>query len=522
MPLESRVGAVSTGSHLPAAGRLVRGSALRTVQQFALAGVSFAMMPFIVHTLGDRHYGIWALVGTFIGFTNFLDFGLSSAVTRFLAAGLGSGDEEQCNRFFNTALALYIVIGALVLTGGCAAAGVVYLWPGLKEAALLAKVILICSMSVTLSFPLRVFVGTLNAHLRFDRTASLDLATLLLRTTLAILVLEAGYGVVGLALVTFLSALPSFTLSVYFCHKDLPFLRLHHSYRLRAAAKELFSYSSFSFVIQIADLMRLQTASLVVATFLGLAAVTHFRVATVMTTYFLDLMTALFGVLMSVFSQQAGAKDHDGIRKTFFFANKVAIAVSSFIAFGLIAWGKPFITRWMGPRYVDAYGCLMLLALAYVFALWQNPSISLLYGLAKHRWLAGFGIIEGAINVLMALWLVPQYGILGAALAILAGTGTIKLLVQPVYVCHIAGVPLWEYLRREGAAIATVAAALVTPALVTGAIAGPDYKRLVLTGLVSLACYAPPVWFLLFTSGERQALVSSVWRGRDAAAEAAS
>lgn len=513
--------AENPAAHPPAAGRLARGSLLRTVHQLALVGVSFAMMPFMVHTLGDRYFGMWALVGTFISFTGFLDFGLSQAVTRFLAVGLGSGDEEQCNRVFNTALAWYVVLGALVLAAGCVAAVLIPFWPGLKDAAILAKVALIFSMSVALSFPLRVFVGILNAHLSFDKAAALDLTTLFLRTIVAVIVLKKGYGVVGLALATFLSGIPSFILSIHYSHKALPFLRVHHAYRLQAAARELFSYSSFSFVAQIADLVRIQTAAVVVASFLGLAAVTHYRVAGNMTSYIVDLMTALLGVFVTVFSRQAGARDYDAIRKTFFFVNKLSIAVSSFLAFGLIAWGKPFIVRWMGPRYVDSYDCLLWLALGYLFALWQTPSVSLLYGLAKHRWFATFGIMEGVINVGLCVVMVPRYGIQGAALAALAAMGTVRLFMQPPYVCRVAGVPLGTYLRQEGLNIATVAAALVVPALVTKALAGPDYRRLVATGLVSLACYAVPVWYFLFTSGERSTLVGSLPFRRGARAQEA-
>jgi O-antigen/teichoic acid export membrane protein len=340
----------------------------------------------------------------------------------------------------------------------------------------------------------------------------LDLTTLFLRTIVAVIVLKKGYGVAGLALATFLSGIPSFVLSIRYSYQELPFLRVHHAYRLRAAARELFSYSSFSFVAQIAELVRIQAAAVVVASFLGLAAVTHYRVASNMTSYIGDLMAALLGVFVPVFSQQAGAGDYDAMRKTFFFVNKLSVALSSFLAFGLIAWGKPFIVRWMGPRYLDSYECLVWLALAYLFALVQNASVSVLYALAKHRWFATFGVIEGLINIGLSLVMVPLYGIKGAALAALVAAGTIRLLIQPVYVCHVAGVPLAAYLKREGLNIATVAGALLVPALVTKAIAGPDYRRLVATGLLSLACYAVPVWYFLFTPAERRTLLGSVWR----------
>jgi hypothetical protein len=69
--------------------------------------------------------------------------------------------------------------------------------------------------------------------------------------------------------------------------------------------------------------------------------------------------------------------------------------------------------------------------------------------------------------------------------------------------------------------IAIVAAALLAPALVTRAVAGPDYSRLVATGLASLALYAVPVWYFLFTPAERRRLLDALLRGRGAA-EAAS
>jgi O-antigen/teichoic acid export membrane protein len=38
----------------------------------------------MVHNLGDRMYGLWALAGAFIGCYGLLDLGLSSAVQRHI------------------------------------------------------------------------------------------------------------------------------------------------------------------------------------------------------------------------------------------------------------------------------------------------------------------------------------------------------------------------------------------------------------------------------------------------------
>src|SRR5579862_5830785 len=103
------------GDHnlLADARKLALGSALRLGNTIATALVSVLIMPFVVHTLGDRMYGVWTLVGTFIGYYGVLELGLSNAVGRYLAKSLGAGDEEDCNRVFNTSLRLYLGLGAV-------------------------------------------------------------------------------------------------------------------------------------------------------------------------------------------------------------------------------------------------------------------------------------------------------------------------------------------------------------------------------------------------------------------------
>src|SRR5579864_6055373 len=95
------------------ARKLASGSFFRFFYTVATAVVSVVVMPFIVHSLGDRDYGIWTLVATFVGYYGVLELGLAAAVSRYLSRSLGAGDEEDCNRVFNTSLRLYVGMGCL-------------------------------------------------------------------------------------------------------------------------------------------------------------------------------------------------------------------------------------------------------------------------------------------------------------------------------------------------------------------------------------------------------------------------
>ena len=151
------------------AGRIVRGSTSTVLSFSATVAVSFFLMPFMVQSLGDRLYGFWTLVATFVGFYGILDLGLSSAVNRHIAAAIGGRDTEQCNRIFNTGLLLFSALGfvALLVSGLLAGlASVIFDNP--KEASIFWKVILILGANMAVSFPRRVFSGILMAELRHD------------------------------------------------------------------------------------------------------------------------------------------------------------------------------------------------------------------------------------------------------------------------------------------------------------------------------------------------------------------
>jgi O-antigen/teichoic acid export membrane protein len=494
------------------ARKLASGLLFRFANVIATAIVSVMVMPFVVHTLGDRNYGIWTLVATFVGYYGVLELGLAPAVTRYLSRSLGAGDRETCNRVYNTSLRLYLGIGLIAMAvSGTLAALAPWLCHNPADVALFWKLILILGVSVALLFPTRVFKGLLEAHLRFDLTGSFDLLSLVLRTGLIFPVLLAGYGILGLAWLSLLSSLPSMALLIYFSYRELSFLRIEGRYWQRDTARSLFSYSIYSLITNLANILRFKLDSVVVAGYVGLSAVTHYRIGGTLTQYFFDLMSSAFGIFPSIFSRQEGAKDFAILRKTFFFASKLAVCVSSFIGFALLAWGKPFIIRWMGRQYVDSYRVMVILVIGVMVSLWQGPSISLLYGISKHKVYAILNSIEGIANLLLSLLLVHWYGMYGVALGTLFPMLVSRLFVQPVYVCRVAGIDLWEYVRKTGRTLASVAAALVVPLLISIKFAAPNYKVLFMLGILSALLYAGTLWIVEFSQGETQILRRAIW-----------
>lgn len=221
-----------------------------------------------------------------------------------------------------------------------------------------------------------------------------------------------------MAWATFTGGLTAMLLQAVLTVRKYPWLRLRLSAPGAGVTRSLASYSVFSFAGQLSDRLRFQADPVVVSMFVGLAAVTHYRIAGTLAQQFIVLTVAVTGVFAPLLSRLYGAGDFEGMRTTFFFATKISISVATFLAFGLLAWGKPFILRWMGAAYLDAYAPLVILTVAITFDLWQAPSVDLLYAIAKHRAYACLNSVEGVLNLGLSLWLVRRYGMVGVALGL--------------------------------------------------------------------------------------------------------
>jgi O-antigen/teichoic acid export membrane protein len=142
---------------------------------------------------------------------------------------------------------------------------------------------------------------------------------------------------------------------------------------------------------------------------------------------------------------------------------------------------------------------------------WQAPSIALVYGISKHRFLAFSTVIEGGVNLALSILLAHRYGIVGVALGTTIPMLIARILVQPLYVCHVAKIALSEYVRRVARTLTSVAVALIIPTLLTVRFIAPDYTVLLLLAGASVIAYGAVLWIVEFDSEETSLLRRAIW-----------
>ena len=485
--------------------KLIKGSLLRNLEFFIMVAVTFVMTPFIVKTLGDRMYGFWSLVATFIGYYGLLDFGLTSAISRFISRAIGRDDLDDIRKVASTSLVLMIGIGFLALFITLV---VVLLSPYFiedpEEIALFRMIIVLMGVSVAAGFPVRVFGGILSSHLRYDYITLVSIFRVIITNALIFYYLEQGSGLLALTFINIVGNLLQYSALAIYCRLTYPSILISRKYFDRSKIKTLFDYSSKTFVAQLADLLRFRVDSLVIAGFLNLSLVTYYSIGARLMDYFVQFIVSTVGVLGPLYSQREGCGDMASVRDIFEKATKVCIVLAVFVGTSIMFYGKPFIERWMGPGFESSYTVTLILAVGYSIALMQSTSVNLLYGISKHNYFAVANMAEGLSNLFLSIILVKYYGIYGVALGTTITMVFFKLLLQPIYTCRSIEYPLIKYYINL--LVGTMAKTLLPLGcfyLMVQDKLFPTYFDIFLYALIQGLLFAPIVYFFVFNKNDR-------------------
>jgi len=488
------------------AKNLAKGSILRLTVLVCSLGVSFYMMPFLVHALGDRLYGFWTVIGTFIGYYGFLDLGLSSAVTRFISRAYGQSNHHEINTVINTAFILYFILGGIALLVSIIAACLsAYFILDYEEVILFRRVILILGVSIAIGFPMRVFTGILTAKIRYDIISSVSLFRLFVNASLIVYFVNKGHGLVTIAFISLFLQIVEFVLFLIFVRIVYRDLRIGKIFFQSTKIKSLFNYSKYSFIAQVADQLRFKVDTFVIAGFLNLSLVTHYFVASRLIEYFVRFIISALGTLTPVYSQFEGKGDFESIKKWFIGGTKISVILSFALGSSIIFYGGFFIERWMGGSYRNSYYILVILCVGIIIALMQTPSIGLLYGISKHKYYAVSNSIEGILNLLLSIVLVRYYGIYGVALGTMIPMIMFKLIIQPIFICRAINLSICKYYFKT---ILITACKTMIPLLIyfylTRGFLRADYTSIVIISCVQVMYFIPVVFFFVLGKKERE------------------
>jgi len=429
--------------------RLFTGSMLRVSTLVLEVIVAFYLMPFVIHALGDRWYGLWVVIGTFIGYYGLMDVGLAHATERFICYAIPKNDDTELNRILVTSFYLFLGIGllALVVTGIIVLLAPVF-FTDPDEIFAFKVICAVMGLNAAISFPAMVLPRVFVAYLRYDYVSYVQFMKTVVRTALIIYFLSRGYSIIALAFITLATNILGFSVMFIMAKRLAKWMNLSWRYFTKEKIPSLFNFGIYAFIADIAQKFRLNIDNLVIAGFMDLAVVTHYNIAARLAGYFMVFMGSLTGVMTPVFTRYYSEKDSKNLLEKFVFTTRLSVLLSTLIAGAVILLMKPFIVAWMGESYADAYVPLVVLTAALLFEVMQIPSENLLYSMAKVKEFSIIRSVEAVFNLVFSLVLVNYYGMLGVALGTAIPLLVAKIWFQPRLLCQQLDYSYFAYWRQ--------------------------------------------------------------------------
>lgn len=227
----------------------------------------------VLQVLGVEDYGLYNLVGGFVGLLSIITSSIIGSITRFLTLGLGKGDMEALNRTFCSVINVLLLMAIIVvLVAVFVGPWFITNYLTIPESKINAALIVFaCSVGVFILNLLSVpYTSLVTAHEKMDFYAIMSIFDSV--SKLVIIMLLQYYGsdkVVLYALFLALAALLNRVVYNIYCNRNFIESKFHFTYDTKTM-KQVLSFSVWMGVGSAAGILKDQGGNILVNMFFGL------------------------------------------------------------------------------------------------------------------------------------------------------------------------------------------------------------------------------------------------------------
>lgn len=377
--------------------------------------------PWMLSKIGSGDYGLYTLAVSLINMF-LLDFGISSAVSRFTSKYVAEGRQDKVNELLGVVYKLFIGIAALISI----ALIVIYFFIDRIYIALTPqelerfKVVYIMSATYSvLSFPFSATLnGVLNAYEKFIQMKLCDVINKVLSVILIVIALIAGRGLYELVAINALVNLLIFGVKFWVIKSTTP-VKIKLSHWDKTLLKEIFGFSVWVLINSICSRLIMNICPNILGVTAGTMAITVFSFASTIEGYSYTFSSAIDGMFMPRIARITYKEENmNKVLPLMIKVGRFQYHLVGLILVGFIVVGKDFITLWLGQNYINVYYCAILLLLPAPFYLSQQIGKNTMVMMNKVKYLTYMNVIKAALNVVLVAILSVLWGVIGACLAI--------------------------------------------------------------------------------------------------------
>lgn len=417
---------------------------------FFSAIISLIATPIIVNSLGNTQYGIWSVLNSITGYYGLLNLGVRSALTKYIAEYNAKNSTGEINRLINTSLLFFFIIAAIVMLISYVISiyfSKIFLTDNVNQ-NLIEAVILLVGFNISLSFMFQSFDTILPAFNRFDLCNIIGIISSILRYLLIIPVLKMGYGLIAMAVIMLITDLGTYCISVIYSKKIFNEMSIGFRYINKNSFKMLFSFGILNFMRHVSSVVLKRTDAIIIGIYLGAAMVAPYTIAESLIIYIGLIVKGITRVTLPLSSHLSAQGETDKIRRMMLLIPKYIFPFYIFIAIQFYFLGENFISLWLGDGFYYTYVIFCVFMIAQIGIMSHDTMIESVVGMGHNRFVSFLALIEAISNVLLSLYLVKIWGLVGVAIGSVIPMTISRYFIVPVYCCRLININFKMHLKN--------------------------------------------------------------------------
>lgn len=407
--------------------------------------VTFIYIPILLRLLGQAEYGLYQMANSMISSLAIFSMGFGSSYVRFYYQ-IKKDRKEDNNEISKlngqyiilfSGMALLVVIGGLLIITNTD-----YFFKNsmtMEEKHTLIVLFALLTINMAVSFPSSVFECYIVANERFKYQRSLQLLQTFLSPLLTLPLIFMGLKSISIVLVQTIVTIVFLLGNIYYAVIKLKMNFIFRNLN-RSLFREISIFSFYIFLNQIIDQVNWELPSLLLGIYKGAKDVAVFSVGNQIKNIFISLSLSLSSIFIPQINSIVSTTNcNQKLTEIMTRVGRLQATILLFFLGGFIVLGDFFIRVWAGKSYHISYYVSLLLIMPMMVPLIQNTGIEIQRAKNMHKFRSIVYFFFAILNVLISIYLIPKYGIMGATI------GTfVTLIIANNFIMN------WYYSKKVG------------------------------------------------------------------------
>ena len=407
------------------ARKILQGSVSNVLRVVVSMLIALVLPPLLVHRLEPAEYGAWVLILQCGAYISLLDFGLQTAVSKFVAEYDTINDRQSNSRILSSS---FIILCLSAMVGAAVISVIAWRVPQLFHQMpiyLVGEVrsgILVIGLSSAFALPFGAFLAVFTGLQRYGFPTLLSLISKLLSSAgLAALVLMHGK-LVQLCFVIGVFNVAT-AIGQFIGWKRFAKDRVDFGWRManRAISSRLLKYGGIVSIWLMAGLL-ISGLDIVIVGHYDFRNTGYYGIAASVTNFLLMIIGGIFGPFLPAVSSLQAGQNQLQIGELTVKSTRYCALLLSLFGLPLIFAAYPLMKLWVGHAYASqSVVFLQVLVVGNAIRQLGFPYSVAVLATGKQHLATIAGVAEAVVNVSVSMYLVQHIGAVGVAIGTVVG-----------------------------------------------------------------------------------------------------